>query len=84
MTTTAVNIIHNYPILGFLWAVAMAITGHQIGNDIDLEYHSLQIVNNISWEFPNWVIQLFQMFAYSGAGITGIIALHGWFKKKKR
>lgn len=81
MTTSAVNFIHDHPILGFLSAVAFAITGHQIGSDIDLGYDSLQVVNNISWEFPNWVIQLFQMFAYSGAGITGMVAFHKWFQK---
>lgn len=58
----------------------MSVTGYKLGHTYD--YHvMLQVATQHEFVLPTVVIQIFQCFAFAGAGITGLVAGHGWYKK---
>lgn len=80
MKTLSVSYLHNHPFIGFVASIVMYLAGYKLGTTHD--YHFLiQVDPTPEFSIPVVVIQLFQIFAFTGAGITGFVAGHGWYKK---
>ena len=57
--------------------------GVNFGASLLLSITGSQIANINTFTIPTIVMQCFQLFAWSGSGILGIITIYKFFKNKK-
>jgi len=69
----------NHPLIGFLLSAILTALGFGIGGDLHLQVHAPS-----SGGLPDMVKDIFQCIAWSGAGVTGFVAGHGFWVKNIR
>lgn len=67
----------SHPILGFIVSSVLVFSGFAFGGDVKI----LAQIHQSDPGLPMWVKDVFQCLAWSGAGITGFVAGHGWWVK---
>lgn len=65
----------NHPFVAAIVSIGLTLLGIGIGKDVHLQVapHLLDV------GLPLWIKDCFQIFAWCGAGITGMVAGHGFW-----
>lgn len=67
---------NSHPLIGLLISSALVILGFGAGGDLHMQVQPIAETG-----FPLWVKDLFQCIAWTGAGATGAVAVHGFWIK---
>lgn len=77
---TLVNSLNSNP----LAALILAMIGISTGTGLHYTHVMLEAAATTSPQAIDYVVKVFQCFAFAGGGLAGFVSFHGWWGKNKK